>query len=101
MTSSTETRECAGHDRAWRWSNVGALGVRCHTALWPVTNRIPWQADRTDCSATSPLSLEPRRCLRVAGHVASAVRMRPGPGEVAAGDNQVFLANGTALEPAF
>jgi hypothetical protein len=48
----------------------------------------------------SSLSLEPRRFLRAASNVASAVRMRPGPGKVAAGHDQVFLANGTALEPA-
>jgi hypothetical protein len=50
---------------------------------------------------TARLFLEPRRFLRAAGDVARAVRMRPGPGEVTAGDNQVFLADGAPLEPAF
>jgi len=47
------------------------------------------------------LLLESRRFLRAAGDVAGAVRVRSRPGEFAAGDDQVLLANGTALEPAF
>ena len=62
---------------------------------------IAFDADKAECSAAFPLSLEPRRFLGAAGHVARAVRMRPGPGEVATGDDQVFLADGTTLEPAF
>lgn len=62
---------------------------------------IAFDADKAEGSVASPLSFESRRFPRAASDVASAVRMRPGPGELAACDNQVFLPNGMPLEPAF
>src|SRR5437773_836372 len=45
--------------------------------------------------------LEFRRLLGAAGGVAGAVGMGPGSGELAAVDDQVFLADRPLLEPAF
>src|SRR5436309_1337966 len=88
---STDGRGRVG-TRAGRWAAYTPLSTG---------NQLHSTPTKQSARRLSPLSLEPRRFLGAAGHVARAVRMRPGPGEVAAGDNQVLLANGAPVEPTF
>lgn len=91
------THDVSGERIAWKSVEESQIDTRGEVLF---KDRAPVRRRRCPATIASPSGLEPRRFLRSAGGIAGTVAMRAGTGEMAALDDQIFVADRPVVEEA-